>query len=118
MRKLISILLILSLILTVTGCNKASNEAIGIRGVIKEIHIDEENGFTQNLLIEGDLEEDTMYDNASVVINDDTEIYIGEEKATFEDLKEGITVEIIFDGPVEESYPVQGTAKIVKVLKD
>jgi hypothetical protein len=32
------------------------------------------------------------------------------------DLKVGDTVEVFFKGPVAESYPVQGTAEIVRII--
>ena len=118
MKKTIILLLIISLTMIITSCNKDLDEPIGIRGVIKEIHRDEEGSLIQDLLVEGEVEEDTMYDVASVTINNDTKIYKGEEKASFDDLEEEVTIEVIFDGPVAESYPVQGTAKKINILED
>ena len=118
MKKILSLLLIFSLALVITGCNKDSNQIIGIRGEIKEVYLDEENSLVLTFLIEGEIEDDTRYDSASVTVNNSTDIYRGEEKATIEDLEEGITVEVVFEFAVAESYPVQGTAKKIKILDD
>ena len=116
MRKTISLLLVLFLIIIISSCNKNSNEVIDIRGEIKEIYTDEENSLVLNFLVEGEKEDDTVYDSASVTIENNTEIYKDDEKATVDDLVEGIAVEVIFNGSVAESYPVQGTAKKVIIL--
>ncbi len=118
MKKLFSLLLIISMILSITACSKEETETIGIRGEIKEIYTDEEEMIVQSILVEGPVEDDTMYESASVKINNNTGIYRGDEKVTVEELEEGLAVEVIFDGAVEESYPVQGTAKKIKILVD
>ncbi len=118
MKRLFSVFLIFSIIFFVTACNKESTETIGIRGEIKEIYIDDENAIVQSILVEGHSEGDTMYESASVTVNNNTDIYKGDEKVTLEDLEEGLIVEVIFEGAVKESYPVQGTAKKIKILAD
>ena len=94
MKKTLSLLLILFLVPAITGCNKDSNENIGIRGQIREVCINEEDSLVSTFLIEGEIEDDTTYDSASVIVNNDTEIYKAEEKATIEDLEEGKIVEV------------------------
>jgi hypothetical protein len=73
-----------------------------------------------SILIEGELEEDTSFDRASVTVTEDTRIYIqrGGERmdAAFSDLQVGQYVEASFTGPVAESYPVQTTAGEIVVL--
>ncbi|NLV76202.1 MAG: DUF3221 domain-containing protein [Tissierellia bacterium] len=118
MKKLLLLLLIISMILSITACGKGEMGALGIRGEIKEIYTDEEEMMVQSILVEGPVEDDTMYESASVKINNNTGIYRGDEKVTVEELEEGLAVEVIFDGAVEESYPVQGTAKKIKILVD
>ena len=118
MKRIISILLIVFLAIAIAGCNKDSDETIGIRGEIKEIYTDEESSLVLSFLVEGEIEDDTVYDSASVALENDTNIYKGEEKATVEELVEGAKVEVVFNGSVAESYPVQGTAKKVKILGD
>jgi hypothetical protein len=60
-------------------------------------------------------------DKAVVRITDATEIYTkkGSElvAATVQNLKTGTKVEVTFDGPVQESYPVKGTAGKIVILQ-
>ena len=118
MKKILSLLLIVFLLMTITGCKKDVNETVGIRGEIKEVYIDEESSLLLSFLVEGDMEDDTLYDSANVTVNNNTKINKGEEEATMEDLTEGTTVEVVFDGQVAESYPVQGTAKKINILDE
>ena len=69
-------------------------------------------------MVEGQVEEDTEYDRASVKINADTMIQKDDMSRLFEipDLRVGDRVEVYFTGPVAESYPVQGTAAIVRII--
>nr|WP_276537083.1 DUF3221 domain-containing protein [Anaerosalibacter massiliensis] len=96
------------------GCNK-KEEQVGIKGKITEIHIVEEE--ITSVLIEGDIEENAMYDKANVAIKDSTKIYKDDEEINAEDLEEGQIIEVIFDGPVAESHPVQGTAKTINIIE-
>lgn len=114
MKRIIRILLILVTIFLLIGCNK-KEEQVGIKGKITEIHIIEEE--ITSVLIEGDIEENTMYDKANVAIKDSTKIYKDDEEINVEDLEEGQIIEVIFDGPVAESHPVQGTAKTIKIIE-
>lgn len=103
--------------LTLIGCSTANvpNETIGIRGIVKEIST---SGHQGQLLVEGEIEEDTVYDKASVSITEETLIQKKSLSSAFElaDIQVGDTVEVIFTGPVAESYPVQGTASIIKII--
>jgi beta-N-acetylhexosaminidase len=88
---------------------------IAIRGIIKDINIGKDGA---NILVEGKIEADTVFDKAMVHINVDTMIQKDDLSRLFEvtDLKVGDTVEVFFKGPVAESYPVQGTAEIVRII--
>lgn len=117
MKRIIRILLTLVTIFLLMGCNK-KEEQVGIKGKITEIHIVEEE--ITSVLIEGDIEENAMYDKADVAIKDSTKIYKDDkddEEINVEDLEEGQTIEVIFDGPVAESHPVQGTAKTINIIE-
>jgi len=94
------------------------SQSIGIRGEIKEIYLSEDGTTISGILVEGEVEEDTMYDYASVTIDENTLIYKGEDEVTIEDLEEGLKVEIVFDGPVAESYPVQGVAERINIIEE
>ena len=79
---------------------------------------EKKTGLLGNLLVEGKKDKDTEYDKATVKVTKGTKIYrqVGGElrEASFDDLKGGVKVEIWFQGPVAESFPVMATAgKIV-----
>ncbi len=113
MKKILVVALTTVLMLNMTGCIKTSNntnkEKIGIRGQITKVLTDDSKKVTA-IFVEGKVENDTMHDKASVSIDKKTKISEGE-------LKEGMKVEVVFKGPVMESYPVQGKAKTIKVIE-
>lgn len=73
-----------------------------------------------SITIEGELEEGTRFDRASVAVTEKTRIFEdvnGERvQAAFGDLEEGQLVQAVFTGPVAESYPVQATAGEITIL--
>lgn len=93
------------------------SSTIGIRGVVKNI-VQGKDGIT--MLVEGKLEQDTSLDKASVTVNMSSKVLRDETPMTsqfaFSEIKKGDTVEVTFNGPVAESYPVQGVAAIVRIL--
>lgn len=100
-----------------TGC--AAEESLGspdIRGVISAITIDDE-GDGGTILVVGELEADTEYDQAYISVGDDVEI-VGPDgkRAAFDEFSPRTEVEVWFIGPVAESYPVQATAERVEIL--
>ena len=118
MKKVGIIVLMMLLALTWTGCSNKSEDKIGIRGEITSL-AQGQNGQLLSIMVEGSLESDTMFDKASIFIADKTKII---EKATGKkvqkaDLKEGQKVEVVVEGPVRESYPVQADAKEIRVLE-
>lgn len=118
MKKII-LLVCIFLLFSVVGCSRNSiQEKLGIRGEITEVTLDD-NDKIIGIFVEGKVEQDTEYDKASVSVGDKTKIYKGNTKETLEmsTLKEGTKVEVIFEGPVRESYPVQADAKIITVIK-
>lgn len=113
MRKYL-LLLILSVMTLATGCTLKDD--IGIRGEVKEVFND--NSDITEIYVEGKMEEDIAYDKAYISFTKKTRIYKEDSKVDFSELKEGQVVEVIFDGPVAESYPVQGEAEKVKILDE
>lgn len=95
-----------------------SKEKLGIRGEITKVSLNDSGKIT-GILVEGKVEQDTVYDKASVYIGDQAKIYKNDTKEELERsaLKEGLKVEIIFKGMVRESYPVQADAKIIRVME-
>ena len=64
------------------------------------------------------MEDDTLYDSAIITISSDTKILKENEETEIEVLEEGLIVEVTFDGPVAESYPVQATAKEITIIEN
>lgn len=111
------LLLILSImIFALVGCQKKEN--IDIRGEIVSIDLSDDNKVA-SILVQGELEEDTKHDNASIKVDDSTTIYQGntKNKVSLDELQVGMIVEAVFDGPVAESYPVQAKAKTVRIIE-
>ena len=121
MKRKIIIFFLSLFLLTFAGCSASAvpggkdDYKIAIRGTIKDINIGKDGA---NILVEGKIEADTVFDKASVNINADTMIQKDNLSRLFEvsDLKLGDKVEVFFRGPVAESYPVQGTADIVRII--
>lgn len=97
-------------------------EKVDIRGTIKKATPRKgDEKILAVLLIEGAPDKDTSVDKASVKVTKATKLVrVGAKDrraATVEDLREGTRVEVIFTGPVLESYPVQATAGEVRILE-
>ena len=116
MRKIYVALLALAILLA-AGCSAAQSDTIGIRGEVTSINITGDNVV---LLVEGEVQEDTMYDKASVTIKPETKIIRQKDgkdtAANLEDIKLFDKVEVVFEGPIAESYPVQGKAKLIRIM--
>jgi len=116
MKRWVIILVIIGFSWFFIGCGTKDNSKASIRGYVTEIIISESGA---NILVEGKIEEDTEFDKASVSINSDTVIKKDgiKGKLNVSDIKRGDKVEVVFTGAVAESYPVQGTAKSIRILK-
>lgn len=121
MKRILFILLTITLMAGATGCTKTSDskpqEKIGIRGQITKVLVDDSKTVSA-IMVEGKVEDDTIHDKAKVGIEKGTKITTGAtgQKLSASELKEGTKVEVVFEGPVAESYPVQGKAKTIKVI--
>jgi hypothetical protein len=117
LKKIIFLTLISIFCFSVIGCTKSDDISnnIGIRGIVTEIASNNEEG---RILVEGKIEEDTMYDKASIHITKDTIIQKDSLSKSFKlsDIQVGDKVEVVFKGPVAESYPVQASADIVRII--
>jgi hypothetical protein len=96
----------------------------GIRGTITLIRLPPPNTATHSVgsvLIEGVVEADTVYDRASVAVTHQTQIFdqttVERRAVTFDALQHGQRVQVLFSGPVAESYPVQATAAEIIILR-
>jgi len=91
-----------------------------IRGTITELTLGEGDTLG-TILVEGEIEPDTQYDKASVRVDKDTEIimarfFVEPTSAPFSELSKGDLVEVWFEGPVAESYPVQTKAGRIEII--
>lgn len=74
-------------------------------------------GNVAGIYVEGEELNDSSVTAASVTITKDTTLLNENGKSIkFDDLEEGTSVEIEFEGEIAESYPVQGTAKTIRVV--
>jgi hypothetical protein len=93
------------------------SDKIAIRGVVTDI-VQGKDGIT--MLVEGELEQDTSFDKASVTVNMKSTVLRDNTPIAglfaFSEIKKGDTVEVTFNGPVAESYPVQGVAATVRIV--
>jgi beta-N-acetylhexosaminidase len=108
---------VFALICIISSCSNSEAEKIDIRGEITDIIFDNDKNVT-SILVEGKKEIDTYYDKASVRINEDTTIFDKKSNSEIDisKLKKSDKVEVIFDGEVAESYPVQATAKKIYLI--
>ena len=117
MRRMVLLFLSLCILLVGIGCSKP-DDTIGFRGKITQIS---STGDSKEItiLVEGEKQDGVSYDKANVTITEKTIINLGakSKKLPVSQLKEGITVEGVFEGAVAESYPVQGTARLVRILE-
>jgi hypothetical protein len=99
-------------------------EKVSIRGTPASVSpVDEDGkkaGVLGTLLMEGRKDKDTEYDKAMVKVTKATKIFqqVGRDlkPASFDDIKPGTRLEIQFQGPVGESFPVQATAGKIVIL--
>lgn len=124
--RVLASLLILALGVNLAPADEKQPEKADIRGLITRVSAAnkeaQQKGILGSILVEGNKELTTQYDKASVRVTDKTKITMrfGPEKKVwgFEDLKKGRKVQVIFTGPVAESYPVQAVAKEIVVLEE
>ncbi|CEP89250.1 Uncharacterised protein [[Clostridium] sordellii] len=90
---------------------------IAIRGLIKSISVDQE---VTSIKVEGNLEKDTRYDIANVLVDKDTIINKGDSNSNLKisDLKIGQKIEVVFQGPEGRSYPVTANAYSINIINE
>ena len=125
LRRTLMLTVLLILAAALIGCTAMIDDSgdVGIRGMITFVTISEDPASSlATVLVEGTPDENTglVSDKASVTLTKDTVLVQGSEKKYLESadlnlLVVGQSVEIIFTGPVAESYPVQGGAKVIRL---
>lgn len=106
-------------LLVATACGGgAASRAADMTGFVTSVS-GRADGVT--VLVESDPSHPSIGDKASVAVTSSTRITrrspSGEVAATFRDLVPGLRVEVWFDGPVATSYPVQGKAQALVIVR-
>ncbi|MDW7683840.1 MAG: DUF3221 domain-containing protein [Bacillota bacterium] len=136
MKKKISILLVLSLlVLTLAACSSQEEAAppniendppsandsqlveYGVAGHIVDITVSENDDVLGTIQVEGPENNGAEYDKAIVTVKPSTKIYLS-DLTSFDSLEVGMYVAVFFDGPARESYPVQADAKQINIIPD
>src|SRR5512133_2330065 len=112
MRILTPLLAIALVALALTGCSPGVPDSDpSMSGQIVGVLPGDQLG---SIAVEAPKAADVEYDRAVVAITSDTTLFVetgaaGTEEIAFEDLAVGDEVDVWFEGPVAESYPVQAT---------
>ena len=111
-------LLALAFLVTSACGPGATKRAADIGGIVTSVS-GRSDGVT--ILVESDPSAPTAGAKASVAVTNSTRITRrapgGEVAATLRDLVPGLRVEVWFDGPVATSYPVQGKAQALVIVR-
>jgi Protein of unknown function (DUF3221) len=111
-------LLSLTLALTCACGGGAASGAPDISGFVTSV-TGRTDGVT--VLVEANPSSPNVGDKASVAVSSSIRVTRraegGEVSATYRDLVPGVRVEVWFDGPVATSYPVQGKARAVVIVR-
>ena len=102
----------------VSACGSAASRAADITGFVTSVS-GRPDGVT--VLVEADPSHPSIGDKASVAVTSGTritrQVQSGEVAAMLRDLVPGLRVEVWFDGPVATSYPVQGKAQALVIVR-
>lgn len=103
------------------GCGAAGTTLptgpVGITGSVKSLVPGDER--PASMLVEGPSPQPAgaVSDKAQVTVGPSTQFFDAQGNATKgSGIKVGTQVKVWFDGPVAESYPVQGTAQAVQIV--
>lgn len=95
-----------------------STDALSVKGEITRIDV-RDDGVTESIYIKSDEKTEAMYEEALVIIGEDTKIYQGysDKEMKPEDLKTGSQAEAVFSSnPMIMIYPPQAIAKEIRVF--
>jgi hypothetical protein len=112
--------ILLILLLFAVSCSSPDKPVVyDMQGYVEDVRIDSEGAFI-NILVNGKMETQEgpiMIDYGWATINQNTTIFLNNEEIEFYPFKPDTTITVLvkYDGAIMESYPVQGTAKIVLI---
>jgi hypothetical protein len=116
--------LALAVLLLAAGCSQASppSEAPGITGSVTSLVPGD--GRPASMLVEstGTQPAGALSDKAQITIPPATQFFGADDRpaplSEIAAIKKGTRVRVWFEGAVAESYPIQGSAKAVQLLKE
>jgi len=117
-RTLLAIATACFVVAVVVGCAPTiPAETPGIRGTVTSLVPGDDR--PASILVEGPKQPaGAVSDKAQVTIAPSTQVFGPDgREAAASSIVQGASVNVWFEGPVAESYPVQGTAKAVQVLR-
>jgi hypothetical protein len=122
---LVGAVALLGVALAAAGCSlpgsgtspvKVPSEPAGITGAVKSVERTTQESSAGSMLVEGgEQPAGAVSDKAMVAFTGDTQIARAGRRIPPSDLEVGMRVRVWFEGPVAESYPVQGTASFIEV---
>lgn len=125
MSKILKVLIFSLMIIALVGCTESAPEEqvdsnsefveYGAAGKITEISQNESSD-TIGILVIGDEDNGATYTQAWVTVTKDTDIY-AEYSVEMDQLEVDMYVNVFFEGPVAESFPVQGTARQINIVE-
>lgn len=98
---------------------KLATQAPHIRGTVTQVFSSDNQIIS--IFVEGNLDQDTLYEKAIVGIGRKTLVYYKQDgnfkETTIEALSVNSQIEALFTGPIATSFPVQATAEEIVILK-
>lgn len=121
MKKLYLLLISLLMTFMFVGCSNVDSslkEQGNLIGKVEQSVSPSNDKSLTILRINSGNNKNSKYDNGAVAITDQTNIYDEKGNKVGKDyIKVRSTIEVVFDGETTGDNPVQGTAKIVRVIK-
>lgn len=118
-RRLLLTTVLICALVALTACSPGMpTEPPGITGSVTTIEdvTDPQGARSLRILVEGENQPPgAVSDKAYVTVTEKTLVFgPGDEPASMDLIEPGLTFEVWFDGAVAESYPVQGSASVVR----
>jgi hypothetical protein len=112
-------MLLATALVVASACGGVTDKAADITGIVTSVS-GRADGVT--VLVESDPSTPFSGSKASVAVTSSAKITRrvpggGESAASARDITPGLTVEVWFDGPVATSYPLQGKALALRIVR-
>ncbi len=118
MKKIFLALFTIAILIVGYTSTNSAEEKIGIRGDVTSIYMSSDSS---SIIVDGKIEEDTIYEKVTVNITKDTIIQNKNKDKIYNitDFELGMTVEVTFDGSVTQNEKLtEGNAKVITVINE